>query len=169
MHPKLKQRLVGATVISALAVIFLPMFFDQNVNSLDQNDFSIPEFPTDFETNAPPIPKQFSTTGKISERSPKIESTIEFSQDVKPPNKAGSTLTAWVVQAGSFEQQANANAIRDKLRKGGYPAFVETVEGQSTPLFRVRVGPELNRERAEQQLAKLEATFGIKGLVVSYP
>jgi len=145
------------------------MFFDQNINSLDQNDFSIPEFLSDFETNAPPIPKQFPTTEQTSESLTKIESTVELGQDVKRPNKAHQSPTAWAVQAGSFELEANANAIRDKLRKSGYPAFVASVEGQGTPLFRVRVGPELDRERAEQQLVQLEETFGIKGLVVSYP
>lgn len=169
MQLKLKQRLVGATVFSALAVIFLPMFFDPTVNSPDRNDFSIPEFPTDFEQNALPIPNQFSTTEKTLERLPEIKSAIDLGRDVKRPNKAGRSPTAWVVQAGSFKQEANANAIRDKLRKSGYPAFVETVDGQSTPLFRVRIGPELDRERAERQLAKLEETFAIKGMVVSYP
>ncbi len=169
MHPKLKQRLIGATVLSALAVIFLPMFFDQRANRPDQNEFSIPEFPTDFEANRAPMSKQFSTTEKTLEWLPKIKSQIGVDQDVKRPSNVGKSPTAWVVQAGSFEQEANANAIRDKLRKSGYPAFVETVDGQNTPLFRVRIGPELNRERAERQLAKLEETFGIKGLVVSYP
>ncbi len=35
--------------------------------------------------------------------------------------------------------------------------------------YRVRVGPELDRARAEATLKKMETEAGVKGMIVSYP
>lgn len=71
---------------------------------------------------------------------------------------------AWVIQVGSFTNSANAMALRDKLRGQGYAAFVERLPGASGPSFRVRIGPESDRTKAEQQQKKLG-----EGIVVHYP
>lgn len=73
-------------------------------------------------------------------------------------------VKTWVVQAGSFGERANADALRDRLRTGGFAAFVEPV-GSS---YRVRVGPELTRERAERVRGEIQSRFDIRGIVVSY-
>jgi DedD protein len=74
-----------------------------------------------------------------------------------------------VVQVGSFSQSANALALRDKLRKNGFTAFVEKYQERGTSSYRVRVGPELKRETAEKQLAQLKTKFQLKGIVMGQP
>lgn len=50
MEPALKQRLVGASVIIALAVIFIPMMFDDSNRSENQSiSIDIPEEPSDLK------------------------------------------------------------------------------------------------------------------------
>ena len=173
MRQILKQRLIGVTVIWAVAVIFLPMMFDETVENPHQNDFSIPKFPADFEDHEkdrPPATERLSKTKTSKKPRSEIKpEDIALRKNAGSTTKKGKSPTAWVVQAGSFGQQSNAKAFRDKLRKKGYPAFMETIAGQGSRLYRVRVGPELDRKRAEDQRAKLEEAFGIKGLVVSYP
>jgi DedD protein len=79
-------------------------------------------------------------------------------------------LTAWVVQIGSFSSQANADRLVKKLRDAGYPAFVEPVKQGGEKVYRVRVGPELQRSDAQALRDKLMKELKMKGLMVyHYP
>ncbi|MBP1150483.1 MULTISPECIES: SPOR domain-containing protein [Methylocaldum] len=86
-----------------------------------------------------------------------------------PAPEASDDLAAWVVQTGSFTTEGNARSLADKLRKSNFPAFVEVVNNAGTSVYRVQVGPELNRTRAEQIQKQIENTIGIKGIVVPHP
>ena len=56
--------------------------------------------------------------------------------------------SAYVVQVGVFASPANAEALRDRLRKGGIDAQTET---------RVRVGPFATAAEAQAVSARLRA------------
>lgn len=168
MDPILKQRLVGAAVLSALAVILVPMIFDDTGRVMDRREFEIPE-----------IPVQFEEGRQESVETPKnVESMVSdlnsSSVQTRSPQEKGSTgekkaLTAWVVQVGSFSKNRNANLLRDQLRKVGFPAYVETGKKNGGVLFRVRVGPELDLERARRNRDKIAEKFNAKAIVVSHP
>ncbi|KAF0192166.1 MAG: DedD protein [Gammaproteobacteria bacterium] len=90
-----------------------------------------------------------------------------------PPPAAkpvGGAPSAWVVQLGSFSSRDNAFALRDKLRKRRYAAFVDDVAGGpgNKRIYRVRVGPELLRSRADTLRIQLEKEFRLKGMVVTH-
>ena len=78
-------------------------------------------------------------------------------------------LTAWVVQLGSFSSKVNADKLNLKLRKSGFPAFVEPLEQKKKTVYRVRVGPELLRADADAILKKIKKNMKLDGIVVSYP
>lgn len=84
------------------------------------------------------------------------------------PQQSAEALRAWVVQAGSFSDQDNALAVRDKLRRAGFPSFV-TPSDTATPLYRVRVGPMINLKQAEASRDKVMALLQRDAIVVSYP
>jgi DedD protein len=83
--------------------------------------------------------------------------------------KPKTGLSAWAVQVGSFSSKENAYALRDKLRKQGFTAFVDTLYNKDTPAFRVRVGPEIKREQADALQAKLAKQLKAKPIVVKHP
>lgn len=86
------------------------------------------------------------------------------------PAQDARGLTAWVVQIGSFSSQANADRLVKKLRDAGYPAFVEPVKQGTEKVYRVRVGPELQRSDAQALRDKLMKELKMKGLMVyHYP
>ena len=87
------------------------------------------------------------------------------SSATRSPAKAPAN--AWVVQLGSFSSEQNAWALRDKLRNKGYHAFVERVSEGSKMVIRVRIGPELQRSKAEAVQQKLEKEMKIKGIVMA--
>ncbi|NNE39079.1 MAG: hypothetical protein HKN08_12295 [Gammaproteobacteria bacterium] len=78
-------------------------------------------------------------------------------------------LSGWVVQLGSFSNQANAQGLVNDLLTQGYPAFIEELSGDSESIFRVRVGPELERDDAEKIHQSLISKTGIQGIILSYP
>lgn len=81
----------------------------------------------------------------------------------KPKGDEGATR--WVVQTYSFTNEANAKSLVEKLRKAKFDAFIETVPGSGGVNYRVSVGPEPDRGRAEQARKRLESSVGMNGIV----
>lgn len=87
-----------------------------------------------------------------------------------PPRPTTSTsVTAWVVQVGSFSSEKNARSLRDRLRKKGFNAFAEPVLGAGDGVTRVYIGPELDRDEAVAAGERLSREMQMNGLVVRYP
>ena len=92
----------------------------------------------------------------------------------EPPAPAPTPARAapsvgFAVQVGAFTRNADANALRDKLRAGGFSAFVEQVQTDKGMLSRVRVGPVSSRADADQLKAQVAAKTGMNGMVLSHP
>jgi DedD protein len=81
---------------------------------------------------------------------------------------ADVTDNAWVVRVGSFSNPQNANALVAKLRQQGFVTFTRNITNSNgQKLTSVLVGPELRKERLEQQVEQLQKLTGISRLVVS--
>ncbi len=87
----------------------------------------------------------------------------------KPAPAPAKVLSGWVVQLASLASKSNAMALQEKLRGLGYTAFVEEIKMPQGVLYRVRVGPELERSNAENVRNRLEQQVQIKGIVTRYP
>ncbi len=87
---------------------------------------------------------------------------------VEAPKPAASSV-GFAVQLGAFSQAADANALRDKLRAGGFSAFVEQVNTDKGSLNRVRVGPVASRADADRLKAQVSAKVGVDGMVRPHP
>lgn len=85
------------------------------------------------------------------------------------PETAPKPLSGWVVQLASLASKDNAMALRERLRGHGYTAFVEEIKTPQGVLYRVRVGPELERANADNLRNRLEQQVQIKGIVTRYP
>ena len=81
------------------------------------------------------------------------------------PAKAGG----WAVQLAAMSNQADANALRDKLRANGFDGFVDSVQSGGKRLWRVRAGPQTQRSDATRVHDQIKAKLGIDGNVVSVP
>jgi DedD protein len=250
MDQELKQRLIGVAVITALAVIFVPMLFDdpiddkgKNINQLklpevpakvseveiaplpekiedvsqsspapaaNQNTQNTPKaLPGEDETDVEaikPKPKLFLSDNETSvnkaaaKRSPvnaapvadddggldedvnadKLNKTVQPVQPsgispakpvkpiVKPaetasldnavkPTDAGANAsgTRWYLNAGSFSQKANAVSLQDSLKQQGFSASVKEVTTDKGSVFKVRIGPMLDKAKAQAVKNKL--------------
>lgn len=159
MDERLKQRLVGASVLVALAVIIVPMLLDgAGRKARDPATFEIPPQP---ELSQRPLQK-------LEDIVP-VPTPAQALVGHDGEGEAAETATphAWAVQVGAFSSEANAIVLRDKLRSKGHPAFVEASGDKSQ--FRVRIGPEASKSLADELRDTLAAEYGHPGIVVRYP
>lgn len=71
---------------------------------------------------------------------------------------------AFSVQLAAFADDKGANALSNKLKRAGYPAYTEPLTTSKGTLWRVRVGPFASREVAASSRDKLKGE-GYSGIV----
>ncbi len=173
MDEPLKKRLVGAAVLTSLAVIFIPMLLDDR-KSVPR---ALPEIPA-----RPPV--QDFAASMLTEEVPAVvpirprvvtqqEDEIQTpSPEQKPAEVAVPRigLSAWVVQVGSFASRENAARLVEKLRKANFQTpDPESVVIRGKRLWRVRVGPMVDKKMAEKMLPKVNKLVALKARVTRYP
>ena len=84
-----------------------------------------------------------------------------------PVSTPSDPLVRWVVQVGSFSKSDSADALVAKLRLEGFPAFAEKVSSASGTAFKVRIGPELSRDRATELARKVKAEHNLDAFVTT--
>jgi len=203
---QLKKRLIGATVLVSLAVIFIPMLLEREpVIDAGITTSNIPpqpkpvisetvlpvekpviEQPKPAETviSAPaPAPAPAQTPEPVVPDTPDPlppstikpldqKDVVENPVEQKPVAQPRVGLSSWVIQVGSFSNRENAEKLVQELRQMKYPAFIEQADVNRTSVFRVRVGPELDKGRAEKMLVDLNKDLKAKNLtgsLKSYP
>ncbi len=187
----MKQRLIGAVVLIALAVIFVPMLLDgsgRKESAVVEAELSLAPPKFNFESKLPDPEQLDSLPAAEKPSEPKVVAVpVEkpepaeqaAPQEATPspepevPEAAANKITpspslsAWAVQVAAFEEKGKALALEKKLVASDFPAFTEKFEKRGKVLYRVRVGPELKRENADQLRAKIEKDQGIKGAFVA--
>ncbi|KAF3981031.1 MAG: hypothetical protein HFP81_08845 [Methylococcales symbiont of Hymedesmia sp. n. MRB-2018] len=162
MDQDLKQRLVGTVVITALAAIFVPMLFDEPIDDDGENIRSL---------KIPDAPVQAYASTSLPDS---IEDVIALPDPVAikirvpapvPAVQHASKKQSWFIQVGIFGQESNAQTLKNTIIKQGFPVVVTQVSTEEGLLYRVRVGPELDKKRAESIKAKVDKINGIKGIL----
>ena len=93
-------------------------------------------------------------------------SNMKMQPEVEVALVGGDT---WVLQVGSFKDQKKALSQRDELRKSHIAAvFVEQFKIGNEPIYRVRLGPFLNRDQSKIALNKVKAKHDLDGLIMKY-
>lgn len=160
MDTALKQRLIGAVVLVALAVIFLPMLVKGPAPDSGVSDvpLDVPSAPGgEFETRELPLvtPGNAPATGAVGLQG-------QVAAPAAEPAPASGTLQAaataggkFAVSFGAYATQADADAVLARVKQAKLPGFVEPATINGKPAFRVRVGPYADRPQAEA--ARLDA------------
>jgi DedD protein len=94
---------------------------------------------------------------------PKAET--ETKAEVKPEAKAepkaakpadSKDAGRFVVQAGTFSDEAKLREVRSKLEKAGISTYTQVIEGKDGRRVRVRVGPFTSRDEADKVARKIK-------------
>ena len=196
MERALKERIIGAVVLVVFVVLVVPVFLDgppedgeivsERVMLPGQEDQKNQTVVLD-RNRTQPVPAATTPAAAPVRQEPARQEPVqeepvreEPKPDVVPdkpveepapkpaPQPAASTTGMWAVQLGSFSNKENAEKLAANLRKQGYAAFLSQLTTENGQLHRVRIGPQKDRESAEE-MAKRLAKVGQKGQVVSHP
>ena len=198
MDTPIKQRLIGLSVLIALAAIFLPMLLDGSGREghvrVDMEIPPEPVFPVPErlpvlpatpepaartapaepsaveEPAATPAPRREGVVRAVPESEPAPAPAAEpAAPAAKEPAAPAAAEPGFAVQVGSFSEEARARSLRDSLRTAGFEAFIEPFSSADGRVYRVKVGPVSERDAAVALAARIETSQGLKGLVVSQP
>jgi DedD protein len=180
-----KHRIVGAIILVALVVIFVPMLLSENEPPPELKGVrETPPRGTATETRVivapvateeakprqnPEAAAKTETAPAIIESAPKPEmKPAPVEKPAKAP-AADKITQAWVVQVGTFSNTENANHLRDKLKSHGHAVHTESVTLAGKKVLRLRVGPFSNKELAVKAQAQIHKELRVQGVVQSYP
>jgi DedD protein len=122
-----------------------------------------------FETRSAAEAARLRISQSIPGAPARLESGATTPQgDVPAPVAAAPVRAgAWAVQVAAMGSQADAVALRDKLRANGFDGFVDSVNAGGKQLWRVRAGPQTQRSDAVSLRDQIKAKLGLDGNVVS--
>ena len=129
-----------------------------------ETDAAIPKVKPVAKTNtarlAPAI-KPTETVAAVKPPVKKAEITKPLSTAKQPVSPAATPakapeLVRWTIYAGSFSQKNNATTLMKSLREQGIPVVIETTQSAKGPIYRLKVGPELDKKKAAATKAKLD-------------
>lgn len=164
MESVTKQRLIGAVVLIALAVIFLPMLIKGPAPDSGVSDVStkVPDAP---EGQFVEIP--LNTVGEVpaggavglKPGAPAASEAIPLGAEAAAPASGALPETTaagdYAVNFGAYATPADAAQMVAMLKKAQLPGFSESTTINGKPAYRVRIGPYADRAQAE--IVRLEA------------
>lgn len=186
MENRLKERLVGATVLMLLAVIFIPMLLDGPSGAQPVTQaIPLPDAAGDarrtvrIELGAPQggqrstavardagEPASIDLVPEQQESRPEgevakvTEKTPERRPEPAPATRQPAAASPWLVQAGAFGSRSNAEGMLKTLQDNGFPAFIQEHREAGRVHYRVRVGGYDSREAAERAAADIRERTG---------
>ena len=91
----------------------------------------------------------------------KAEAKTDAKTDAKPEAKAAKPADSkdagrFVVQAGTFSDEAKLRETRSKLEKAGITTYTQVIESKEGRRVRVRVGPFTSRDEADKVARKIK-------------
>jgi DedD protein len=117
-------------------------------------------FATTAVARVPPPSPEPKPAAKLSKTAPSKTAPAAVATAATAPSKEPADAVpsgpGFVVQVAAVRQRTEADAIRGRLTRKGYPAFVATAGTPGAPTYRVRVGKYPSRREADTIAAKLE-------------
>ena len=188
-----KQRVVGFIVLGALAVIFWPIVFvsPEPEQELVLPIFEMPERPVvAMSERREPVLERVDRS-----RLPSIERTAPseavgidevtinpslglIAADTAPRSQDSTRQRAdfdsqglpisWELQVATLSVATRAEEIAAELRNKGHKAYVSPVTIGTQQLFRVRIGPNLQRQRLIEIQPDIDAYFGVESTIIKF-
>ena len=169
MDTSLKQRLIGAVVLVALAVIFLPMLVKGPAPDSEVADvrLDVPAAPAmadaprhasavaatgQYETRELPLVVPAASATGMPAALPAGRTTAAESDAALPPTSAAGN---YAVNFGAYATEADADAVIAFLKSSNLPGFRQPGQVNGRQAWRVRIGPYADRAQAE--LVRLQA------------
>ncbi|WP_299082843.1 SPOR domain-containing protein [uncultured Paraglaciecola sp.] len=189
----IKYRLIGALVIIASFTLAWLLLLDHDVKRQSQWDKKVPK-PIEierFEVAEAKLPtaavveetvetlveeKTTATVPAVAQDQKPSAGPVEVAKKA-PEKKAPKPYTqlndkglpdAWVLQVASFKEKSNAKKLQQTLLKHEFIAYIKAFNLSSGRIYRVIIGPKMDKSRAQKLAQSVEKKVGMKTLLVAY-
>ncbi|SFC44735.1 DedD protein [Marinospirillum celere] len=164
MRYGLKERLIGALALIALAVIFLPLILEEERPPLPVSDkIVMPESPeplaVDLEASKPPK-LQPSVSEEEQQR---VESRRERG-DQRMQLALEGGVEAWAIQVASLGDSSNARRLVARMEDKGLQTYWRRINNLAV----VFVGPFIDQQEARSVQDRLLQEEGLRTLLTRY-
>ncbi|EED35260.1 sporulation domain protein [Luminiphilus syltensis NOR5-1B] len=75
---------------------------------------------------------------------------------------------AWVLQVATLSSESRANELVDRLTTKGYPAFVRSTSKAGRQLYRVQIGPKIERDKLAPIKTVIDPLLKVDSAVIRY-
>ena len=91
------------------------------------------------------------------------------SEPPEPPklDPAGFPV-GWVLQVATVGTEDRAEELTQQLVAKGYPAFTQFIERNGKSLWRVRIGPKLEKAQFREIKEEVDRVIGVESMVIRY-
>lgn len=196
MNDGLKQRIVGALVLLALGIIFLPVIFDrERIVPVDRKThippepahevFKLPQAPVAPRPKAKeisgPIDGRFDVAEKAAELADSssvneksvnetTESSVTSRNEIPAEKKTEnfSLKSSWALQVASFETKKRAMEVLKQLEVKRYRGFVREVDTSQGSRTRLFVGPSVDKGTLEKAKQDIDASLKVESMIVRF-
>lgn len=170
MDDGLKQRLIGAFILFALGVIFIPVVFDRDrIEPVDKKTQipAVPHIePVDIDASQPPEVKEIAKPAVEMYLPDETKEVSEEPENFSVNNEG--VPNSWVLQTGSFRFEKHAEQFRDTLIKEGYSAYTRTAVTDKGKMTRVYVGPKLDKNLLLEQKGQIEKKHNTSAILLKF-
>lgn len=183
MKEAYKHRLIGAAILGAVTVLFLPSFFkDKQQFQVDTEshiplrpqitavDFDEPSQPADVQPA--PAPETMFVPETVTETSQSAKPPAVAAVDADPvpdmPLNAEGLPDAWVLQVASLSSKESAAKLRDQLQSQGYKAYMRSIKIASGEAHRVYIGPKLDKAETLKLKQDVDKKLKVNSLVLPF-
>jgi len=163
------ENLIMAAISSiiTISIVFMSSYCFQRGSINKSSEIKSFTAAVSLETSDKQILSQSSVLPK--EPVPQSETTVAKNmikeKTLQPPKHSQAIFT---VQVGAFTNDSYAEALKDKLDKKGYNAYITIQESnKSRIIYKVLVGRFSSREKAEVLSTKIQKNEGLQTLVLS--
>ncbi len=165
MRYGLKERLLGALVLIALAVIFVPFLLEEKRPDISISDKIItPKPPEPIKSIVEvPVPPTLPASLNDEQKQQAIASNKKSADSRLVLNPEGG-VDAWTIQVATFGDASNAKRLVAELEKNHYSAYWRKINALTV----VFVGPYLDPQQGREDQDKLLQLQGFKTLLTRY-
>jgi len=122
---------------------------------LDAKEEVVPEAKPEVAVAAAAAVAAVVPTAETKPESAKADTKPEAKPATKPSDSK-DTGARFVVQAGTFSDEAKLRETRSKLEKAGITTYTQVIEGKDGRRVRVRVGPFTSHDEADKVARKIK-------------
>ncbi len=119
------------------------------------------------EEGSSPPPVESSATAELSDTS-SSSGSVRTEAPQRPAMDAGGVPVAWTLQVATVSSGDKAENLRQQLLAMKYKVYVTTVPAGGKKLYRVCIGPQVERVELEKLQSVINAKFGVTSMVARY-